>query len=85
MDLLLHAVCNATKTHVILHEVQGNELWTNRYTARLVETDDEVRLLYNDQHCQPLITLNQSCRPINDIINNSNSDISIYTPVSSSS
>ena len=31
-----------------------------------------------------LITLNQSPRPINDPIDNSNSDISTYTPVSSS-
>ena len=49
-----------------------------------METDDEVRLFYNDQHQEPIITLNQSSRPINDTIDNSDSDISTCTPVSSS-
>ena len=47
MDLSLQAVCNSAKTKFILYEVQRNELRANRYTAGLVETDDEVRLFYS--------------------------------------
>ena len=84
MDLILHAFCKATKTKVILYEVQRYALRANRYTAGLMETDDEVKLFYNDQHYKPLITLNQSSRPINDTIEHCNSDISTCTTVSSS-
>ena len=68
MDFLLHAVCNATKTNVILYEVHRNELRANRYTPGLVEADVEVRLFCNDQHCESLITLNQLSRPVDDTI-----------------
>ena len=44
-----------------------------------METNDEFRLFYNDQHDEPLISLNQSSRPINDTIDSSKSDVSPCT------
>ena len=46
-----------------------------QFRAGLLETNDEVRLFYNDQHYEPLISLDQSSRPIND----TKSDVSPYT------
>ena len=65
-----YAVCKATKAKVILS--------TNCCIAALVKTDDEIMLFYSDQHYEPLITLNQLSRSVNDTIINSNSDICLF-------